>query len=75
MAPAIESSAYLTGVPAPQVSVGRSVVPDRMGGVPMLWSSGQGGFFRLFTVGGEMDPWNERHAAVRTALLKRITDL
>jgi hypothetical protein len=30
---------------------------------------------RLFTVHGETDPWNERHAAVRTALLKRITDL
>ncbi|MFJ6314434.1 ISL3 family transposase [Pseudarthrobacter oxydans] len=30
---------------------------------------------RLFTFPGEMDPWNERHAAVRTALLKRITDL
>jgi transposase len=26
-------------------------------------------------VRGEMDPWNERHAAVLTALLKRITDL
>ncbi|MFJ5962266.1 ABC transporter ATP-binding protein [Pseudarthrobacter oxydans] len=30
---------------------------------------------RLFAVRGEMDPWNERHAAVLTALLKRITDL
>jgi len=30
---------------------------------------------RLFAVRGEMDPWNECHAAVRTALLKRITDL
>jgi hypothetical protein len=29
----------------------------------------------LFTVRGEMGPWSERHAAVRTALLKRITDL
>ncbi|MFJ6285234.1 hypothetical protein ACIQHF_19520 [Pseudarthrobacter oxydans] len=31
--------------------------------------------YRLFAVRGEMDPWNERHAAVLTALLKRITDL
>lgn len=29
----------------------------------------------LFVIRGEVDPWNERHAAVRTALLKRITDL
>ena len=31
--------------------------------------------YRLFTVRGEIDPWDECHAAVRTALLKRMTDL
>jgi transposase len=30
---------------------------------------------RSVIVRGEMDPWNDRHAAVLTALLKRITDL
>lgn len=46
-----------------------------MGGALVVAVSGAGPVCGLFAVRGEMDPWNERHAAVLTALLKRITDL
>nr|BFE43914.1 hypothetical protein GCM10017547_18070 [Pseudarthrobacter oxydans] len=50
-----------------------------LGGALVVAVSGAGPVYVvvkwLFAVRGEMDPWNERHAAVLTALLKRITDL